>query len=116
MSTYTTTVTIPLILVADDRESAAGHVDALLAAILADAASQGATLTAPHIDPLRTVTAPSANPRFIVQHGHEAGTRRVIEASTGKPVNDIVYTDADGQAPFLLRDRLNALPRRQVAR
>lgn len=107
MSTYTTTVTIPLILVADDRESAAGHVDALLAAILADAASQGATLTAPHVDPLRTVTAPSANPRFIVQHG-APGTRRVVSVATGKPVNDIVYTDADGNKPFTLRDRLNA--------
>lgn len=55
-------------------------------------------------------------PAFIVQPGTEAGTRRVVAVSTGKPVNDTVYTDADGNAPFDLRDQLNALPRKQVAR
>lgn len=55
-------------------------------------------------------------PAFIVQPGREANTRRVVAVSTGKPVNDTVYTDADGNAPFDLRDQLNALPRRQVAR
>lgn len=51
--------------------------------------------------------APST-PRFIVQQGREAGTRRVVSYATGRPVNDAVYTDADGNAPFDLRDRLNA--------
>lgn len=49
-----------------------------------------------------------SNPRFIVQHGRQPGTRRVVSVKTGKPVNDIVYTDADGAAPFELRDKLNA--------
>lgn len=51
--------------------------------------------------------APS-EPRFIVQHGSKPGTRRVVSYATGKPVNETVYTDADGNAPFDLRDRLNA--------
>jgi hypothetical protein len=54
-------------------------------------------------------------PAFIVQPGSEPGTRRVVAVESGKPVNDTVYTDADGNAPFGLRDRLNALPRKQVA-
>lgn len=55
-------------------------------------------------------------PAFIVQPGAEPGTRRVVAVSTGKPVNDVVYTDTDGNAPFDLRDELNALPCRQVNR
>lgn len=51
--------------------------------------------------------APS-NPQFIVQHGPQPGTRRVVAYATGKPVDDTVYTDADDNAPFELRDRLNA--------
>ena len=54
-------------------------------------------------------------PAFIVQPGSEPGTRRVVAVATSKPVNDIVYTDEDGNAPFDLRDQLNALPRKQVA-
>jgi hypothetical protein len=51
--------------------------------------------------------APS-EPRFVVQHGSKPGTRRVVSAKTGRPANDVVYTDADGKAPFELRDKLNA--------
>jgi hypothetical protein len=50
--------------------------------------------------------APS--PRFIVQYGSKPGTRRVVSYATGEPVNETVYTDADGKAPFELRDKLNA--------
>ena len=50
--------------------------------------------------------APS-NPQFIVQHSGP-GECRVVSIKTGNPVNDVVYTDADGKAPFELRDRLNA--------
>jgi len=48
------------------------------------------------------------NPQFIVQHAEQPGTRRVVSVKTGKPVTDTVYTDADGTAPFDLRDTLNA--------
>ena len=69
------------------------------------------TVTAPertgNSAPAITPTAPQ-NPRFMVQHGSTSGTRRVVSYATGKPVNETVYTDADGNAPFDLRDRLNA--------
>ena len=86
MSTYTT---IPTTLVATDRESATGHVDALLAAILADAASQGATTTAPHIDPLPTV---ATAPRYVIQHT-TPGHWRLQDLTTGKSADGIDYTD-----------------------
>lgn len=103
MSVYSTTVTIPLTVVADDRETAAVHVEHAIDALLTDVAHFGASRGASHVDPLRTVA-----PAYIVQHGHQAGTRRVVSVKTGRPVNDVVYTDADGAAPFELRDRLNA--------
>lgn len=51
MSEYATTVTIPLTVIAKDRETAAEHVDQALARLLAEF---NATTT-PHIDPLRPI-------------------------------------------------------------
>jgi hypothetical protein len=48
-----------------------------------------------------------APPAFIVQHG-AAGHRKVVSVATGESVDGRDYTDEDGNAPFELRDRLNA--------
>lgn len=106
MSVYTTTVTIPLTLVAADREAAAGHVDALLAAILTDAATQGATFTAPHVDPLRAVDSALAVPRYVVQHTTPGHWQVVSIDSGGKSVDGIDYTDFE--AARFERDLRNA--------
>lgn len=104
MSTYTTTVTIPLTVVAEDREAATGHLDALLAAILRNAATEGATASAAHVDPLRTVAA-SGVPAYVIQHT-TPGHWQVASVATGKSVDGIDYTSFETAA--FERDLRNA--------